>query len=566
MPHTCEVEGCGRTYQRKEHLNRHKKDHDESKSFECLACGAKFSRGDTLRRHMNLHGPRAEGPLPARVAKACVNCHRSKTRCDGREPTCSPCADKSRECAYPTRDAGAGDGDDDFRRVEQSFAHGPLEGTVPAPVVSNHHVSMEVMDVDVDMDAGPGPSAGIMDVGMLGHMNMNMDMNSNNINQNNHNSIHHEAATSHIPNNNGQSLAALGDYAHFIPLPHDLEEQPQQQPEPQPQPSSQLSPPPLSPPSAVQDPRNQQLIDTYFAWFHPQWPFLHRETFMSTHQPELLIRAVLIIGLYLQESKETRKIAMGHHDKLLSEAQDKISILSKKAGQNLLPSPSAALLPHLQGILLALAIAPYRRDRSLDVVRAMTPILAEVLAAVGAHDQHRIDDAAVNSPPPSPSDLDDGQLPRVRSPWLLRESYQRLALLHYKLHLVASSVFIGLFPWSPLDVSLIPDMLCVRVPFGRDWWERIPITWDRPLSIVDSPSDDNFVLVSSIVARAKSNGTTEALLPLFAWDRDFALAVGCWCTRPEGDRDDQLVSRLKPYLLNASKIGHDDTHVLRFGP
>lgn len=45
MPYTCEVEGCGRVYQRKEHLNRHKKDHDEVKSFECPACGAKFSRG-----------------------------------------------------------------------------------------------------------------------------------------------------------------------------------------------------------------------------------------------------------------------------------------------------------------------------------------------------------------------------------------------------------------------------------------------------------------------------------------------------------------------------------------
>ncbi|WQF89890.1 hypothetical protein CDEST_14904 [Colletotrichum destructivum] len=98
MPFSCDHEGCGRSYLRKEHLTRHKKEHTTTPSFSCPSCSTKFTRGDTLRRHMVLHGPSAP---PTRVAQACVPCHRTKTRCDGQQPVCSTCSDKGRSCEWP---------------------------------------------------------------------------------------------------------------------------------------------------------------------------------------------------------------------------------------------------------------------------------------------------------------------------------------------------------------------------------------------------------------------------------------------------------------------------------
>ncbi|KAK1579299.1 uncharacterized protein LY79DRAFT_592937 [Colletotrichum navitas] len=98
MAYTCDLEGCGRSYLRKEHLTRHKKEHTAAPSFPCPSCGTKFTRGDTLRRHMVLHGPSAP---PTRVAQACIPCHRTKTRCDGQQPVCLTCSDKGKSCEWP---------------------------------------------------------------------------------------------------------------------------------------------------------------------------------------------------------------------------------------------------------------------------------------------------------------------------------------------------------------------------------------------------------------------------------------------------------------------------------
>ncbi|KAK2026419.1 early growth response protein 1 is a zinc-finger protein [Colletotrichum zoysiae] len=47
---------------------------------------------------MVLHGPSVP---PTRVAQACIPCHRTKTRCDGRQPVCSTCGGKSKSCEWP---------------------------------------------------------------------------------------------------------------------------------------------------------------------------------------------------------------------------------------------------------------------------------------------------------------------------------------------------------------------------------------------------------------------------------------------------------------------------------
>ncbi|TLS20225.1 uncharacterized protein PpBr36_11519, partial [Pyricularia pennisetigena] len=244
---------------------------------------------------MNLHGPRAEGPLPARVAKACVNCHKSKTRCDGREPICSPCADRGRDCAYPKRDGGGGGGgggggsDNDARKVYPPIFQ-PVE---QVSTVQDAVMTMDTMNVQVSMDAVPTLS--IMD------MDMAVDTGGGDL--------------SSVQTADQQHIASMAGYTQFMPSPPDLEVQTP------PPPRAPIPPPP---PTALQDPRNKQLAETYFTVFHPHWPLIHRDTFMSNQQPELLTRAVMIIGLFFHGSAEARALAVTHHRKLLKEAQDKV--------------------------------------------------------------------------------------------------------------------------------------------------------------------------------------------------------------------------------------------------
>ncbi|MAD84576.1 MAG: hypothetical protein CL912_16580 [Deltaproteobacteria bacterium] len=42
--HVCSVEGCGKSFSRKEHLSRHEKTHDPENILTCKVCGREFNR------------------------------------------------------------------------------------------------------------------------------------------------------------------------------------------------------------------------------------------------------------------------------------------------------------------------------------------------------------------------------------------------------------------------------------------------------------------------------------------------------------------------------------------
>ncbi|KAJ5096563.1 C2H2 type zinc finger domain protein [Penicillium angulare] len=97
-PFPCRFPECNAIYQRKEHLNRHKRSkHNEQQALICSRCGAEFRRSDTLRRHVQrLHKVRE--PLK-RAQKACVSCHKGKTRCEGGVP-CDDCVRRNVHCSF----------------------------------------------------------------------------------------------------------------------------------------------------------------------------------------------------------------------------------------------------------------------------------------------------------------------------------------------------------------------------------------------------------------------------------------------------------------------------------
>lgn len=59
-----------------------------------------------------------------------------------------------------------------------------------------------------------------------------------------------------------------------------------------------------------------QYIQLYFARFHCRWPFLHRATFSASHEPSLLLYAVVMVGMWVSGKDSSRRAALDLHRRL----------------------------------------------------------------------------------------------------------------------------------------------------------------------------------------------------------------------------------------------------------
>ncbi|KAL4860614.1 hypothetical protein BDV12DRAFT_191596 [Aspergillus spectabilis] len=94
-PFICTHPNCGKSFLRKEHLNRHLVTHTNSRPYKCFVCGRNFSRSDTLNRHVLQHNVPADGEK--RTPSACQPCQRRKSKCDSNQP-CSVCVQRGETC------------------------------------------------------------------------------------------------------------------------------------------------------------------------------------------------------------------------------------------------------------------------------------------------------------------------------------------------------------------------------------------------------------------------------------------------------------------------------------
>lgn len=63
---------------------------------------------------------------------------------------------------------------------------------------------------------------------------------------------------------------------------------------------------------------NRRLLEQlYFSKLHVHWPILHQNTFQSKAQPEQLVQAVLVAGLWMTGTAKARQLAECHHDKIV---------------------------------------------------------------------------------------------------------------------------------------------------------------------------------------------------------------------------------------------------------
>lgn len=63
---------------------------------------------------------------------------------------------------------------------------------------------------------------------------------------------------------------------------------------------------------------NRKLLEQlYFSKLHLHWPILHQNTYQSAAQPEQLVQAVLVAGLWMTGTAKARQVAELHHDKMV---------------------------------------------------------------------------------------------------------------------------------------------------------------------------------------------------------------------------------------------------------
>jgi hypothetical protein len=96
---------CGRAYATQNSLTRHSHNHGKDKSHACTECHVVFSRRDLLVRHSKIHAASNNVERPGgrrlRCHTACVNCRRSRTRCDGDgTKPCTSCSNTNKECTF----------------------------------------------------------------------------------------------------------------------------------------------------------------------------------------------------------------------------------------------------------------------------------------------------------------------------------------------------------------------------------------------------------------------------------------------------------------------------------
>ncbi|KAI2639174.1 hypothetical protein GGS26DRAFT_379565 [Hypomontagnella submonticulosa] len=148
---------CGKSFTRKEHLERHIPSHTNVKPHRCSACQLSFARRDLLQRHHSTYHEARDPmePLPGgvptvagRTPIACLNCAQAKTGCDKRVP-CARCADKNLECQarFARRSSKAA-----LRAAQASAAmsssHNPVTLPPQASPTQASTVNPAFMDID----------------------------------------------------------------------------------------------------------------------------------------------------------------------------------------------------------------------------------------------------------------------------------------------------------------------------------------------------------------------------------------------------------------------------------
>ncbi|EMT69610.1 hypothetical protein NOF04DRAFT_1195239 [Fusarium oxysporum II5] len=266
----------------------------------------------------------------------------------------------------------------------------------------------------------------------------------------------------------------------------------------------------------LEAPCRNDLEACYFLHFHPHWPLLHKKTFLQSKHPPELTAAVLTAGLWVLGTPETRDKARVYHDALVKVLYEQLFKLPGSATNS--SGPRAEFLSAFQVLLIALILCTYRGAETFPSALFNSKQVWQLFQSMGVYDQKAIDDRS-----PSP---------------IIRECYQRLALLYFKVHIHLNSIMVCHFPqFKPFDY-LTPSMLKVRIPSPASCWEGDEKSPPRQGQGAETVAD---LLVPCTELTHVSD--------LMAWDFTLGMVIGCYLVRPAGESHRELIKRLDPFLF-----------------
>ncbi|KAJ5536130.1 hypothetical protein N7513_009316 [Penicillium frequentans] len=266
----------------------------------------------------------------------------------------------------------------------------------------------------------------------------------------------------------------------------------------------------------------RQLEELYFRNFHPHWPILHQQTFQNSAQPPNLSIAVLIAGLWMIGTPETRNEAMSYHDAILTELNRKLFEASVKDYHPKVPVPE--FLAEFQALLILIILSTYRGADFCPPGVICHKELFELFDRYGVYDQKKIDMATSNP--------------------IHREVYQRLALVHFKVHIHLNYVMVTDYSkFKPLGF-FDPQMLQVRAPAPSHIWDNSFIGWsDYEVRTV----------VGSLFENTADSSRWNELSSVLAWDFTLGMALGCCLASPAEETYPALLQRIGPFLFSHLK-------------
>ncbi|ENH69295.1 hypothetical protein FOC1_g10004833 [Fusarium oxysporum f. sp. cubense race 1] len=266
----------------------------------------------------------------------------------------------------------------------------------------------------------------------------------------------------------------------------------------------------------LQSSSRNELEASYFLHFHPHWPLLHKRAFLQSEHPPELTAAVLTAGLWVLDTPETKDKARFYHDALLKVIDNQLFKIRQPVTDS--PEPRPEFLAPFQVLLIALILCTYRGVERFPSALFNSKHLWRLFQSMGVYDQKAID--YQNSSP------------------IIRECYQRLALLHFKVHVHLNSILMRHFPQFKTFDYLTPSMLKVRIPSPGSYWDRGDAALPRQGQEAEMVTDllalcTKFTLLSDLVA----------------WDFTLGMVIGCYLVRPAEESHCELIKRLDPFLF-----------------
>ncbi|KAH7367904.1 hypothetical protein B0T11DRAFT_316228 [Plectosphaerella cucumerina] len=277
----------------------------------------------------------------------------------------------------------------------------------------------------------------------------------------------------------------------------------------------------------------EQLMDVYFDKFHHHWPIVHEKSIRLRQGPKILIKTVVTIGLYMTGNEEGKMMAKRILEGFLHKSGELLSSLTPllEAGKFMLMTRH---LPDLQAVLLQAIMIPRLTEQDLAAGIMIDSMLSKAMDLAGVYGQSAIDLASV---------YPDEQ---VTNPTFVRESFQRLAVCHFKFRVLFQAFCREKYPWYRFASLTEPSAMRIKIPTPPALFEGMSTTEARSCAMAGGEQ-----LISDVCQAAILAGNEKELDPIDAFQPGLRRTMWLWMIRAG---DDDLVFTKHAFSFSESAL------------